>query len=144
MADCEVEFPNYTFDGDTGITGSTGVYVQQHNARIENLQLTGSPQAGETGVRILNDRNGIYVFVTSAGNGSNFDDDAGGGVDDELVLFDPDSGTNTTSGIVYVVHESGEDPVRIDDSWTSALKIYTRLNTSSSWTELTPGTAYPQ
>jgi hypothetical protein len=145
MADCELAFPNYTINSmtATGVTGSTGVYVQQHNARIENLQLTGSAQAGETGVRILNDRNGIYVFVTSAGNGSNFNDDAGGGVNDELVRFDTDADTNTTSGIVYVVYESGEVPVRIDNTWTSALKIYTRLNTSSTWTQLTPGTAYP-
>jgi hypothetical protein len=143
MTDCEVRFPDYTFSGDTGVTGSTGVYMQQHNARIENVQLTGSPKAGETGVRVLNDLNGIYVSVSSAGNGSNFNDDAGGGVNDELVLFDSDPDTNMTSGIVEIVYETGEVPVRIGSNWTSNLTIRFRQNTTDAWTELTPGTAYP-
>jgi hypothetical protein len=94
-------------------------------------------------VRIANDRNGIYVSVSSAGNGSQFNDDAGGGVNDELVRFDDDAGTNTTSGIVEIVYETGEVPVRIDDSWTDALTIRFRQNDSDEWTTLTPGVAYP-
>jgi hypothetical protein len=79
MADCEVEFPDYTFGGHTGITGSTGVYMQHHNARVENLQLTGSAQAGEIGVRVgdggpADGLNGIYIYVDSSGNGAGFDD----------------------------------------------------------------------
>lgn len=64
-------------------------------------------------------------------------------INDELVRFDDDTDTNMISGIVYVVYEVGEVPVRIDNTWTSALRIFTRLNTSSTWVELTPGTAYP-
>jgi hypothetical protein len=143
MTNCEVRFPDFTLADNTNPTGSTGVYMRQHNARIENLQLSGSERAGETGVRILNDLNGIYVSVSSAGNGTNFNDDAGGGVNDELVLFDTDPNMNTTNGIVEIVYESGEVPVRIGSNWTSNLTIRTRQNDSDEWTTLNFGMAYP-
>ena len=147
MTDCEVAFPNYTFGGHTGITGSTGIFVQQHDARVKNIQLSGSPQNGEVGVRVLNDRNSIYIEVDTSGNGApdpmtnnGFD-----GTNDRIVKFDADGDMDgiTTSGVVYVTHESTEKPVEIPAGWTSALRIFTRLNTSSSWSELTTGQAYP-
>jgi hypothetical protein len=144
MTDCEVRFPNYTFPGDTSLTGSTGVFVQQHDARLKNIQLTGSAQNGEIGVRVVDDRNSIYIDVDTSGNGAS--QGLGfAGSNDRIVKFDADANMDgiTTSGVVYVTYEFGETPIEIPTGWTSALKIYKRLNTSSAWTELTTGTAHP-
>jgi hypothetical protein len=142
MTDCEVRFPDFSFGGHTGITGSTGVYLQQHNARVKNIQLTGSPQNGEIGVRVAEDRTSIYIDVDSSGDGASMGSGFAGS-NDRLVKFDADSAPNLTSGIVYVTYESGEIPVEIPAGWTSALKVFIRLNSSSTWTELTTGQAYP-
>jgi hypothetical protein len=142
MTDCEVRFPDYTFSGSTNVTGSTGVYVQQHDARLKNIQLTGSPQDGEIGVRVASGRNRVYIEVDTSGNGAEDPMTSNGvdGTNDRVVKFDD----NTTTGIVYVVHESSEEPVQIPADWGSGLKIYTRLNTATTWTELEEGEAYPQ
>jgi hypothetical protein len=144
MTDCEVRFPDFSFANHTDITGSTGVYLQQHNARLKNIQLTGSPQNGETGVRIAEDRTSIYIDVDTSGNGPQAGTSKGfGGTNDRIVKFDPNTGPYETSGVVYVTYEAGETPIEIPAGWSSALKIYTRLNTSPIWTEFTTGQAYP-
>jgi hypothetical protein len=145
MTDCEVRFPDFSFGGHTNITGSTGIYLQQHDARLINIQLSGSPQNGEVGVRVAEDRRSIYIEVDTSGNGANPMTGGGfAGSNDRIVKFDPNTETNLISGIVYVTHEPGENAVEIAAGWTSALKIFTRLNSSPTWTELTTGQAYPQ
>ena len=143
MTDCEVRFPDYTINPmtATNVTGSTGVYVQQHDTRLKNIQLTGSPRDGEIGVRVASGRSRVYIEVDTSGNGAEDSMTTNGfdGTNDRVVKFDD----NTTTGIVYVVYEFSEKPVQIPSGWGTGLKIYTRLNTATDWTPLTTGNPYP-
>jgi hypothetical protein len=149
MTDNEVWVGAYTFEQspgvpDTGLTGSTGVFVQQHNATIDNLRLRGNTTiANEIGVRVATHRNGLNLYIDTSGGGGGFNDSG-----DRILKFDADSmtGTTTANGICYVVYEGGmspETPVQIPANWGSGLRIFTRVNTASTWTELTTGHAYP-
>jgi hypothetical protein len=130
---------DFHFPNDTTFFGSTGVFVQQHDAVIRGLRLAGSSLSNERGVRVEDDRNNIYIEADSSGGaaaaGYNFAQSG-----DAVVYFDNDP-TPTWSGIVYITHEPNDRPLKIPANWSSALEIYTRTNGTGVWTKVPTGTA---
>jgi hypothetical protein len=143
VSDCDVEVGAYTFPGDTGLTGSTGVLVETNNVIIDNLKVIGSARDDEIGVRITagpdpTGRLGGDFIIDARGGG--FDES-----DDCVVKFDtPGMGQHHPTGQVWHILYAAEDiPVRLASGWGSTRNIFIRKNTEDEWTELTTGQAYP-
>jgi hypothetical protein len=129
MSDAADPFPS-----DTGKTGSVGIYVQQHGARIEGVRLQGSDQSNEVGVRVGPSRNRVYIDVDTI---TQQFDQAG----DSVVTFDDPLST----GLVYITYSSGETPLTIPANWGAggSMKIWKRLGETGAWIEVTQGVAQP-
>jgi hypothetical protein len=147
--DCYVRLGEYTFCGSQNTRGSVGVFVEHHNARVEGLRVQGSTQAGEVGCLVATDRDPVYIEVDSTGGPEGNPVGTNDGFRDlgDAVLEFAD---NTSEGLCYVTYGSNEIPVRIPEGWGTggSLRIFTREqggnDTTGTWTELTPGEAYPQ
>ena len=149
VSDCDVEVGDYTFtyndEPDTGVKGSTGIFVEAHNVIIDNLKIrgdaSGASVANEIGVRVAVGRQGGDFYIDARGGG--FDD-----TNDCVVKFDtPGTGqTYPTGQRWYILHAGLDVPVRITPGtvgWGSTLQIFRRSDSQSEWTEIPTNTTYP-
>jgi hypothetical protein len=128
----EIVLENFTFQGDTSLTGSTGVYLNAHRCNI-TTKITGQDgREGETGVHVTAGRQGGEYHIDASGGGF-------GDANDEVVYF---AATDMTGMLWYITYDPGEIPLRINSSWSSSNKIYYRTSIAQAWTELTAGTAF--